>query len=412
MDKLPPLYRITQLVEKGKITSIEECLLAELKAQGTAERLQPGARVAIAVGSRGIAGLSLLVKTLVEWLKEQECRPLLLTAMGSHGEATAQGQIAVLKSYGITEEKIGAPITASMDVVEIGRTSAGTSVYFNREALGCDAIILLNRVKPHTTMQGPVQSGLMKMMAVGLGNREGAESMHRFGLERSVPDAANIILKKTPVLFGVALLENARKELYKISVIPAAQIPEKEKPLLREAQRILPLIPCDPVDVLLVRRMGKNISGTGMDTNVVGRWRRIGGPVDRVIGRIGVFDLTDESKGNGLGVGMADCITSVLSSKIDIKVTRTNAQTSGWPEGARVPPVLRNEADVCRRLLQGFVEERVRLVLIESTMQLETFWVSAALKEELAGASFITAIDGPLKVDFDPAGNLILPEGK
>jgi hypothetical protein len=404
------LFQVRQIINTESISSVQSALRHELVSKSLNELISPGQKIAITVGSRGIASLVQILRCLVEWLWESGAKPFIVPAMGSHGNADARGQLDILERYGITEKKIGVPVASSMEVVLLEHTAAGAPVYMDKTAYESDGIIVLNRVKPHTTMSGPVQSGLLKMLAVGLGNHEGAESMHRYGLEKNVPQAAAIILSKAPVLFGIAIVENAFKQPYGIYAIPAGRIASEEQGVLEEAVKILPVIPFDHLDVLLVRTMGKNISGSGMDTNVVGRWRRVGGEIDKDIKRIAVLDLADESRGNALGIGMADFITRSLYEKIDFKATYMNALTSGWTNGAKIPMVLETEKDVWRQALHGFNREKLRLVLIENTLNLQEIWVSEVIKEEAANCPSIDLIKGPFAVNFSPEGKLALKE--
>lgn len=407
MEKLP-LFLVRQSLHKEKILSVKNTLRHELTIKGFHRLIRAGERVALTVGSRGIASLEEIVGCLVEWLRECGARPFIVPAMGSHGGANAADQRELLRGYGITEEKIGAPVLSSMEVVLLGYTAAGAPVYMDKVACQADRIIVFNRVKPHTVLSGPVQSGLQKMLAVGLGKQKGAESMHRFGLEKNIPAAASIILQKAPVFLGVAVVENALQELCKIYTLPAEQIITDEPAILEEASKILPVIPFEDLDVLLVRWMGKNISGSGLDTNVVGRWRRVGGAIDKEIKRLAVFDLTPESRGNASGVGMADFITRSLLKKIDFNATKANVMTSGWADGAKIRAVLENEKAVCEQAIKGFDRQELRLVLIESTLNLQEFWVSEKIKEEAVKHPLIEAIAGPFLVNFNAEGKLRL----
>jgi hypothetical protein len=409
MEKLK-LYQVRQFINTESIPSVQSALRHELVSKRLHTLIHPGQRIAITVGSRGIVSLVQILRCLVEWLWENGGRPFIVPAMGSHGNADVRGQLDVLARYGVTEKKIGVPVVSSMEVLLLGHTSAGAPVYIDKVAYESDSIVVLNRVKPHTTMSGPVQSGLLKMLAVGLGNHKGAESMHHYGLERNVPEAAEIILDKAPVIFGIAIIENAFKQPYRIYAIPAEKITCEEQAVLEEASKMLPVIPFDHIDVLLVRWMGKNISGSGMDTNVVGRWRRVGGKVDRDIKRIAVLNLTEESHGNALGVGMADFITRSLYEKIDFKATYMNALTSGWTNGAKIPIIMENEKDVWVQALNGFDCEKLRLVLVENTLNLQEFFVSEVIKGEAAECPLIELIKGPFSVNFSTEGKLVLTE--
>lgn len=401
------MFHVRQDVCRKRIVSIEKVLLKELKDKNAEKMVRPGYRVALAVGSRGIAALPEIVNCLTKWLQSHGALPFIVPAMGSHGGATAQGQLRVLDSLGISEQKLGIPVLSSMEVVKIGYTRQGAPVYVDSLAYNADALVVINRIKPHTAMRGAIQSGLLKMLAVGLGKQKGAQSMHQYGLEENIPEAARMVIEKAPVIFGVAIVENADGEPYNISVVPATVMLEKEQALLKESFSLLPVIPFEPIDVLLVRWMGKNISGSGMDTNVLGRWRRVGGSIDKVIRRIGVFGLTAESKGNAYGVGMADFITRALYEKIDLESTYANALASGWFNGVKIPMILKDEKTLFEYATFGFKKDTIRLVLIENTLNLQEMWVSKVLMEEACNLPFLKVLSGPLFVDFD-AGKLVL----
>lgn len=402
----PKLYRISQVWEREGIKDIGAYLHKELKVKGMDNKIQAGSRIAITVGSRGIANLKEIVTFIVEWVKQLGANPVIIPSMGSHGNATAAGQRQLLEEYGITEKETGAPVLSSMDVVRLGQTSGGAPVYIDKNAYESDGIVVLNRVKPHTTMRGIVQSGLMKMMAVGLGKQKGAESMHKHGLEESIPESAKIIIQRGTIVFGLAIIENAYEETSKIIAVPPEEIEAKEKELLKEAEANLPVIPFDPLDVLIVNWMGKNISGSGMDTNVVGRWRRIGGPPDKNISRIAALHLTPESHGNAIGLGMAEIITREIYENIDFKATYMNGITAGWLGGVRVPMFLDTEREVFQEALRPFDPDRVRMVLINSTLQIESFLASGALLPEARQNSNLRVVEGPLELRFDTRGRL------
>jgi len=399
---------VKQVINDQALTSVEHELLQQLDSKEIASHFHPGQRVAIAVGSRGIDSLSEIISCLVSWLKNRQVKPFLVPAMGSHGSATAAGQLAVSQSHGITEEKVKASIISSMETVQVGCLQNGAPVFMDKNAYQAEGIILVNRIKPHTAMSGPVQSGLLKMLTVGLGKQDGAVSMHRYGLEQSIPEAAGMLLQKTPVLLGIGIIENAFSKPYRLEVLPSAAFFSKEPLLLQEASKLLPGIPFSPVDILFIRYMGKDISGSGMDTNVVGRWRRTGGRKDKEMQFLAALDLTAESAGNAYGVGMADFITRALYNKIDFETTYTNALTSRWIDGVKIPMVLADEKEVFEkafRLIEH--EDTIRAVLINSTSDLERIWVTTSLKEEVHGDQSLD-ITGTTKVSFNEENRLLL----
>lgn len=405
--EFPRLIRVRQKLNDERIDDIEGVVYRELMQHEIVSRVNPGARVAVAVGSRGISCLDRMVRTIVHWVRERGAQPFIVPAMGSHGNASAEGQADLLRGYGIYEEAVGAPVLSSMEVDLLGKTPQGAPVYIDRYAHTADAIILVNRVKPHTTVKGPVQSGLLKMMTVGLGKQKGAEAMHRYRLEIAIPEAARIVMARAPIAFGLAVVENAFDQPALIRAIPRERIEKEERDLLRKAEANLPVIPFDPLDVLIVDWMGKNISGSGMDTNVVGLWRRIGGPVDRVIHRIAVLDLTEESHGNAAGVGMADVITRRLYQKIDLQATYMNCITAGYLPGAKIPITLDTDREVIGTALVGYQPESVRLVRIESTLRLDRFFISEGLLPEASAHPRIEILGEPEEMRFGGDGRIL-----
>ena len=308
----PEMYHIRQVFDVPKVDNIEEALSHALESIRINSLINPGARIAITAGSRGVANIDRVLRHLVRVLKENSAKPFLIPTMGSHGGGTAEGQVEVLRSLNITEESVGAPIVSSMEVVEIGKSCFGFSVLVDKNAAEADGVIVVNRIKPHTEFEGPIESGLMKMMAIGLGKHKGCIQVHKqtvaYGYREVIPEIGRVILENLPVLFGVALIENVYDETAIIKAIPHSQFLVEEKKLLVRAKTLMARLPFDDIHVLIVDKMGKNISGTGMDTNVIGRIMFIGEkePEKPKITRIVVLDLAEESHGNAIGVGLAD----------------------------------------------------------------------------------------------------------
>ncbi|MDI6879983.1 MAG: lactate racemase domain-containing protein [Desulfitobacteriaceae bacterium] len=401
----PRLYKVRQKLNDAKIQDVSGEVLSQLRQSEIENKVRAGQSVAIAVGSRGISEIDTIVKTVVHWIRDKQAEPFIVPAMGSHGNATAEGQADLLRGYGIYETNVGAPVVSSMDVDFLGDTSSGIPVYLDHQAFTADAIILINRIKPHTTLTGPIQSGLMKLMTVGLGKQRGAESMHRHQLAVAVPEAARLIMKRAPIAFGLAIVENAFHQTYKIKAVPVERIEAEEKLLLQEAVKNLPVIPLDPLDVLVVDWMGKNISGSGMDTNIVGLWRRNGGPVDKLIQRIAVLGLTEESHGNAAGVGMADAITKRIYENIDLPTTYMNSRTAGFLAGAKIPMVLETDQEAVRAVLEGFDPNTVRLVRIKNTLSLEYFFISEGLLDEASRLEGLEIL-GQAEMKFNNDGRI------
>jgi hypothetical protein len=416
---VPPVWTVRQKRPAPVLADVEGATRAAVERLFEDPRLRPGASVAVGVGSRGISHLVEVVRTVVDVLKRRDCRPFLVPAMGSHGGATAEGQIGVLRDYGVTADSVGAPVRATMDAVEVGALDDGYPVYFDAFALEADAVIVVNRIKPHTDFTGEIESGLGKMCAIGLGKQRGAITIHRFGadgLRRVMPAVARRLTETVNIVGGVALIENPYGQTAEIHGLRAHEIGrEPEQQLLEHARTLLPRLPFDRLDVLVVDEMGKDIAGTGMDTHVLGRVRMPsiaeaswdqGGPKTDVR-LVCALDLTDATHGNAAGLGLADLVTRRLVERIDFDVTNTNSLTSG--EGAAyrmaLPIVLEDAAACVRSALnlcgQGRTED-VRLARIRNTKYVDTFEVSEALLGEVRARPDLMEIVGerhPMDLD-------------
>ena len=379
-------------------------------------KVRPRGRVAVAVGSRGIANLDRIVAAVLETLKTAGADPFIVPAMGSHGGATAEGQRALIAEYGITEERMGVPIRASMETEEIGVSEDGVPVRFSREALRADGIVVVNRVKPHTDFAGRITSGIMKMIAIGLGKEAGANAIHsatlRVGHERAIRGAARVALSKAPFLCGLAILENQRHETARLEVLRPAEIEAREEELHAEAHRLMPKIPVDDIDLLVVDWIGKNISGAGMDPNVTGRGlpEFFTPPADcPKIRRLFVRDLTPESHGNGTGTGVADFATTRLVRAIDLKTTYTNALTAISIVFAKIPIHFDTDREAIAQALRTATDadpRRTRVVRIKDTLNLLKLEVSEAYSDAVAARKDLTVLRGPAEMVFDASGNL------
>jgi hypothetical protein len=358
------------------------------------EKVRPGDRVAVTAGSRGIHDIALVVRAAVDWLSDTGAAPFVVPAMGSHGGATAEGQREVLAGLGITEESMGVPVRATMDTVEVGRLADGTPVHHDREAADADGVLLVNRVKPHTDFHGPVESGLAKILAIGLGNHRGAATMHAGGvapLGDCVEDAARLLVAQGGVLGGLAILENAHDRTATVELVPAHGVAgAEETALLDRARRLLGRLPFDELDVLVVDEMGKDKSGTGMDTNVLGRCWVPGVPEfdTPTITVVSVHGLSPASHGNASGIGLADVMPLALLEQIDVRATYVNALTSGagGARRSRMPMVLEDDEAVVLAAL-AMTGRRdpalLRVVRISDTLATNDLLVSGALLEEV-----------------------------
>ena len=411
----PKLTRIRQEFNTKSIKDIPGTVRSELEKLSLRQKIKPGARVAITAGSRGIANMAAVIATVVGELKELGARPFIIPAMGSHGGATAKGQQKLLAKYGITKESMGAPIRATMQVVQIGATTEGLPVFLDRYAHEADHIVLINRIKPHTDFKASIESGLMKMMAIGLGKQQGADLYHRGFIQHGyypiILSAGREVLKRCPVAFGLALVENQKDETALIRAIEPGEIEEAERRLLRRAKRFLPKIPLNPIDLLIVDRMGKEISGTGMDTNVIARsvFPLFKSPPKPKILRIFVRDLMPNTDGNAVGIGNADFTTKRLVDKIDRQSTYLNCITACEPEVGRIPLYYETDRQVFEAAFKslGLVEpQNARIVHIADTLRLEEMEISEAMLAEAKTMSGVRIVGKPKPMAFDRNGNL------
>jgi hypothetical protein len=402
---LPSVIRIRRRFSGTHLEDPAAEIRDTLLSSGQLEKIRKEARIAVAAGSRNIACLPEILRTLGDELKNRGARPFIVPAMGSHGGARAAGQKKVLTDLGITEEATGMPVRSEDDVIQLGTTDSGLPAYIDRAAAESDGIILVNRIKPHTSFRGKYESGLMKMTAIGIGKQKGAEACHRLGFEnmgRNVEEIGRFVLEKAPFLFGVALVENARNGLSRAEVIDAGDIPSREPELLEEARRLHPSIGLDRFDILVIDEIGKDIAGTGFDTNIAGRYYSYleGGPD---VTRLVLLDLTEKTDGNANGVGMGDFITRKLYEKIDPAKTYPNSLTTTVPAGVRIPMVLDTPELAVRaavRTSQLPDPSEVTLVRIKNTLDLEEMEVSENLAELVRGHPDMEIISGPYPLEF------------
>ncbi len=405
---LPSLYRIQQRFNVTAIDDVAGAVRDAFTDFDPAGKIQPDQTVAIAVGSRGTHDLEVLVKTTAECLKGMHLEPYIIPAMGSHGGATGQGQARVLAELGITEDAMGVPIVSSMDTASLGHLESGAEVFFAKDALKADHIVVINRVKPHTAFRAEVESGLCKILAVGCGRQKGAANMHKFDLARTIVPAAKMIIENTPVLCGLAVTENAAGGTHSLKLAKPQEFPEVDRDFLRIAWQLLPKLPLDDLDVLLVDEMGKNVSGAGMDPNVIGFWRREGGERRPDYRILVVLDLTSQSHGNATGIGMADLTTRRLVDRIDYDATYMNAFTSGVLRSVRIPITLEDDRSALAAALNRSADPAgVRMVRIVNTGSLETFWASESVLPELRQRDNIIVDETPLEFTFSNDGRLL-----
>jgi len=400
------LTPVRQQVNSTQVPDVPAAVHAGLRALPLHERVKPGMRIAIGVGSRGISCLYDVVMALGSALRELGAEPFLVPAMGSHGGGTPEGQRAVLESYGLADGPLGLPIHSDLDVIQAGTAPDGMPVFFSGTAARSDGIIVVNRVKEHTAFKGRWESGLMKMLSVGLGKARGAAEIHNWGIREAMPAAARVILETMPVLAGIAIVENGYHQPAEITVLPAGEIEAAEPELLNRARSLTPRIPFEPLHLLVVGEMGKEISGTGMDLNVIGMWRRTGGPGDPHIYVIAVLDLTAASHGNALGVGHGDLITRRLYDKINRDATYLNCLTSHNLAGGKIPIVMPNDREAIRAGLAGVPLETARMLLIRNTLELELMWASPALLPEVERSPALSVAGPSRRLTFSAGGDL------
>jgi len=401
--ELPNVALIEQRVEgPPALADIRESVREALESVDL-----PSGSVAIGVGSRGVSRISEVVAALVEALKEAGAEPFIVPAMGSHGASTAEGQADVLRHFGVSEERMGCPVRATMETVEIGATPAGVPVYMDRNAYEADAVIVVNRIKPHTAFRGTVESGPTKMLAIGLGKQRGAYSIHSQGWERihrTIPDAARVAVETGKVAFGLATIENADEEPCQIVAIPAEKLEEAEAPLLEEAKKNLARLPFDQLDVLIVDEIGKNVSGDGADPNVTGRYPTTAASGGPAVERMVYLDLTEETGGNANGLGMADVVTERLASKMERSATYLNALTSTTPAPVKTPMVMPTDRMAVAAALimcAGVTSSEARLVRIQNTIKLRRMWVSEALLRDVEKDERLRVVEDAVPIRFD-----------
>lgn len=412
--EFPRMVRVKQSFDAKSLSDpVQEARLAVLESALATEGCL-NRRIAVTAGSRGIHCIAEITRAVVEAIRELGGDPFVLPAMGSHGGGTAAGQLEILASYGITEDSVGAPVEATMDVVQVGEVDNHIPVVLNRLALESDGIVLVNRIKPHTAFRGPFESGLMKMMTIGLGSRKGAtlaHSMGASGLPRMIPAWGRIILQEAPILLGLALLENAYEKTAKVVALAPAEFESQEPRLLEQARDLMPGLPIQRLDVLIVDQIGKNISGTGMDPNIIGRiWLPgIKEPDSPAVNRIVVLNLTEETHGNANGIGLADITTRRLVDQVDYKATYANALTTTFLNRAYIPVVAESDKEaieIALDVLRTDLPQKARLMRIKSTLELEHLWASESLVSELKELDDVTVIGASEHMPFDDSGML------
>ena len=412
--KLPQIMKVSQTFDNTKLDDVEGDLNQKLIDKNIKDKIKQGMKIAITGGSRGISFYKELMKTIVSFVKKCGATPFIVPSMGSHGGGTSEGQENMLKKLGITKESVGCEIISSMDVVEVGRTSKDLPVYIDKNAANADGIILLNRVKLHTSFRGKYESGLIKMMAIGLAKRKGADMTHFLRYENmaeNLVEVGKIAINNLNIICGVASIENGYNEVADLFVLHKDEILQEEPKILEKSKRLMPRIYLDDIDVLIVNEIGKNISGTGVDTNIVGRFHTnaaSGGP-NTV--KLGFLDISEKSGGNGNGMGLADFVSKKFFRKIDFESTYINAITSTEPNSVKLPLVLDNDKYVfqgCVKLCGVKNIQDIKLVIINNTKELDEIYMSKSAFENTVDKSKVKKESELFDIPFDEEGNLDL----
>jgi hypothetical protein len=413
----PRMLRVRQRFERPRVEDITGAVRATLETLDLGRTIRPGHTVALTAGSRGIANIPLVLRAVADFLKKMGARPFLIPAMGSHGGGTAEGQRHILDSYGITETAVGAPVRASMDVVSVGTTPEGFPVVLDRHAAQADHIGVVARVKPHTGYHGPIESGLLKMMMIGLGKHAGALAYHRILLEypfdQVVRSVSRCLCDRASIAFGVALVENAYEETARVEAVRPGDFEPREEELLALAKRLMARLPLRQADLLVIDEIGKNVSGSGMDTNIVGRKRAFRGQASVAdqpqMRQIFVRGLTERTHGNAAGIGLADFTTTRLIRAMDYRATVINCLTAGYPEGACLPVHFdtdREVMDAALAIIGTRQPDEARVLRIRNTLCMEEVEVSEPCLAVTDGRADFTPSGAAHALAFDAEGNL------
>ena len=415
--EFPKLFRLQQSFEGPELSDVAGEVHRQLNEISLSEKISAGESVAITVGSRGIANIPVIVRAIADFLKNIQAKPFIVPAMGSHGGATVEGQVQVLESLGVTAESCGCPIRASMETVVVCQSEQGFDVHFDRHAYEADHVLVCGRVKLHTDFLGEIQSGLMKRMLIGLGKQKGASTYHRafqeFSFDQIIRSVSETVINHCQIVAGLAIVENGFEQTALIEAVRPEEIVTREPELLRLSSQWMARLPFEQVDVLIIDEIGKNISGTGMDTNVVGRKinENAAAPDEYPkVKRIIVRGLTEATHGNACGIGVADFTTQNVVDEMDYPATRVNCVTSGRMGGGYIPMCFATDRQALEAAFQtiGLIPpEQVRLLRIRNTLQLETLQCSQAYLDEAQGRSDLTVVGDLYEMPFEPSDRLM-----
>lgn len=414
---IPNMFHARQCFPSGHISpeEIPSVVDRELSQEAFRSKIKPGMRIAVTAGSRGIRNVDIITKAIVDFVRRQGAKPFIVPAMGSHGGATAEGQLEILASYGITPESMGCPILSSMEVVELGQSSRGKTVYMDRNAYESDGIIISCRLKPHNAFRGKVESGPCKMMTVGLGKQKGASLVHSDGMNHiaeNIPTMAEVVLRSGKILFAIPCMENAYDETMKLEAILPENILEREAELLKLAFQNMPSLLVQACDVLVVDEIGKNYSGTGVDPNITGTFSTPYATGGIKVQRTAFLNLSEASHGNALGTGLASVITAKIFDEMDVEMMYPNCITSTVLASARIPCVVANDKEaiqMCVRTCNEIDMKHVRMVRIPNSLHIGEIMLSEAYYEDVCRGKYpgVEALDAPAKLLFDEEGELL-----
>jgi len=411
---IPPLARARQAISQPRVADVRATVRSLILASRLRERVAPGGTIAVGIGSRGVHGIDVIARITVDTLRGMDYRPFIVAAMGSHGGATSEGQRALLAGYGVTAEAMGVPVKTDMDTLVLGTNPVGLPIYFDKNAHQADGIVLVNRVKPHTDFRAAHESGVLKMLVIGLGKRQGASQVHKLGIRgmhEVLPAVGRFLVNNTRFALGLAIVENAEDRPAEIAAIEPESIFDVEPALLERARSLMGSLPFDQIDVLVVGELGKNYSGAGMDPNVIGRLMVETQPdLERpVVTRLVVLDVSEESHGNIVGVGFADLTTERLVAKMDRESFRINVLTSCFLERARIPITLPTDRAVISAAIETcwrIDPSEARVVVIPNTLELNDLWISRPLEDEVAAQPHLSRETDYLPLPFDDDGSL------
>ena len=413
----PRMIKVRQHFEAPQVDDIPGTVKAQIESLNLSGKVKQGDSVAVTVGSRGVSNIAAITKAIVDTLRALGAEPFIVPAMGSHGGGTAEGQREIIESYGVTEAFVGCPIRATMDVVQVGTVEGKVPVYFDRFASEADHVVVAGRIKPHTGFVGEIESGLHKMMLIGLGKHKGAALYHQaivqYSFDRIIRGVAQQVIDKCGILFGLAMVENQYDQTAMIEAVAPERFAEREKELLVLAKKWMPRLPFDRVDLLVIDAMGKNISGSGMDTNVVGRKYNDHAAAEKEfpkVTRILVRGLTPETHGNAAGIGMAEYCHKRLVDGIDMEATVINCMTGNAPSGAAIPVHFATDSECLEKALQtvGFVEpENAKVLRVRDTLHLGELLVSESYEKEIASRDDLSILAPATAMEFDTQGDLL-----